>query len=124
MSVTFKFDGTYRNSIKNVKPEDIVLRGKILTVKGIAIPFTPNSLFNAFYTMEKEARHKLGTVYINLLKSGDIQYASDTSDYAPDYYVGRILGFGNNSPSFYTVRHVSTRIPDDNEYLVGRSEKW
>lgn len=124
MSVTVKVDGTFRAKIRNVKPEDVVLSGKNLSVQGVILPILPNRLYEAFFMLERVTRHKHGTLYLDILKSGDLKYATDTSDYSPDYYIGRVLGFGSNTPTFRQTIFASSRVPEDDEFLRGNTNEY
>lgn len=119
MSVTLNCDGTFQGKIKSVGPEDVVLRGKALSVKGVILPISPSHLYETFRVLERYTRYKHGTLYFKFLKSGDISYAVDASDDTADYYIGRVLGFGSNYPSVWTRIFASSYSPDDDEYKVG-----
>lgn len=119
MGVTIKFDGTYQKKIKNVVPSDIVLQNRALFVKGEHIPISVEELYDAFYYLAEKTSDKHGQVVINLLKSGELEFYSKTSNYSPDYFIGVVMEMGVY-PSRDRVRHYK-RIPDVDEYLTGDS---
>ena len=118
MSVTIKFDGVYCNTIRNVGPEDVVLEGKKLSVKGISIPITPTRLYDAFYALAEESWYKHGIVTLVILKNGELQISSNASDNAADYFLGRFFELGA-LPTPHRVRHRIDRVPGDEEYKTG-----
>lgn len=118
MSVTIKFDGVYRNKIRKVNPDDIVLQGKRLTIKGVNIPIIESRLYDVFYFLEKQTRYKHGETTLILLNNGDVKYISEVNNSSSDYYIGMVLGFGTVKISQTLFRNVE-KIPDDDVYLIG-----
>lgn len=118
MSVTIKFDGIYRNKICKVNPDDIVLQGKKLKIKGVNIPIVESRLYDVFYFLEKKTRYKHGETTLILLNNGEIKYTSNVNNSSSDYYIGKILGFGTVKTINILFRNVE-KTPGDDEYLIG-----
>ncbi len=118
MGITVEFDGFYRNSFKNVSPEDIVLDGRTLIIKGTRVPVDQQRLYDLFYFLSEKTSYKHGKVTIVLLKNGDIKYLNKTSNNTPDYFAGKILGFGMME-HYDFLPHSTSEIPDDDTYMTG-----
>lgn len=122
MAITIEFDGRFRSKISNVTPKDITLRGRILKVKNDRIPVMEDRLYDLFYFLERESRHKHGKISIALLVDGDIRYSSTTTDNTADYYADKILGYGM-SPCYFFLPRRGSGIPRDDELLIGKEHE-
>lgn len=118
MGITVEFDGFYRNVFKNVSPCHIVLQGRTLLIKGTRVPVAQQQLYNLFYFLSEKTSYKHGKVTVVLLKNGDIKYLNRTSNNTPDYFAGKILGFGMMEHYNILPRRIE-EIPDDDTYMTG-----
>lgn len=121
MAITVEFDGRYRNKISNVSPNDIILKGKSLFVKGILIPAMPDRLYDLFSLLEKQTRYKYGKLSIALFANGDVEYQSTTSNSAAEYYADKILSAGVQR--YYRGLARCNVIPSDDVYRIGKQEE-
>ncbi len=119
MAITVVFDGRYRNKISHVSPDDIVLKGRSLTVKRIRIPVADERLYDLFYFLEEQARYKHGKVTVALLVNGDIRYHRTTTDDTANYYAKKFFDLGSIE-SYSDLYRNSHSIPAEDEYMVGR----
>lgn len=119
MGITVEFDGFYRNSFRNVSPDDIVLKGRTLMIKDTRVPVAPEQLYNLFYFLSEKTNYKHGKVTVVLLKNGDIKYLNKTSNNTADYFAGKILGFGMME-HYDFLPHSTSEIPDDDTYKTGK----
>lgn len=123
MAITVELDGRFRNKITKVNPNDIVLQGKRLSVKGIQIPVTEDRLYDLFFYLEKAARYKHGKVSVALLSNGDIKVNKDTSNNTADYYATRILEFGTDRNHYEMLPRRPYGVPSDGEMLIGKDSE-
>lgn len=117
MSVTIEFDGYFRRCFRKVLPQNISIRGKQFYIHGIPIPIAESRLYDVFFYLEKECGYKNGKVKLVLLHSGDIQYASSTTDDSIDFFLTSV--FGPGATYYYLPKRIET-IPSDDDYLVGQ----
>lgn len=121
MGITVEFDGFYRNRFRNVTPDDIVLKGRTLTIKGVRVPVAEQRLYDVFYFLRGKTYYRHGKVTVALLKDGSIKYYCDTSNHTADYFASKIIEFGM-ARNYDYLPHEIKKIPDDDTYLTGWSD--